>query len=141
MEMNVTEEQLRSIEVHAVRYTDVRHKSTRAGRLNRLHHRFLRADALQHRVRSDSLRQFLDSRHSLFSALGHNIRRAELAGKLLPRLVPAHGNDSLGPHLPAESTASKPDRAVAHDDYGHTWLDVSCIRREPACAQHVRRRE
>ena len=33
------------------------------------------------------------------TALGHDIRRTELAGELLPRLVTAHRNNPLGAHL------------------------------------------
>ncbi len=52
--------------------------------MDRLHHRFLRADALQHRVGTDAARQVLDAGHNFVAALGHDVRRAELTRKLLP---------------------------------------------------------
>ena len=67
----------------------------------------------------------------------HNVRGAELAGELLPRSVTAHGDDSLGAHLPGREHAQKADRAIADDDGGCSRLDVRCISREPAGAQYV----
>ena len=59
--------------------------------------------------------QLLDARHALVAALGHDVGRAELAGELLPRLVPAHRDDPLGAHLLGREHAKQTHRAVADD--------------------------
>ena len=52
--------------------------------MDRLHHRFLRPDALQDRVGTDALRQLLDAGDALVAARGHDVGRTELACELLP---------------------------------------------------------
>jgi hypothetical protein len=39
-------------------------------------------------------------RHALIAAFGEDVGRAELAGQLLPGLVPAHRDDLFGAQLP-----------------------------------------
>src|SRR5258705_1310806 len=99
MEIDVREEQPLAVELDSVRDANVAHGPTRAGGTDRLHHRLLGADALQHRVSTDAVRQLLDAGHALVAALGHDIGRAELAGELLPRLVTAHCDDTFSTHL------------------------------------------
>ena len=48
MQVHVREEQFRAIEPHAMRHADVADVAAGPGRVDRLHHRLLRADALQH---------------------------------------------------------------------------------------------
>ena len=115
VEVDVGEEQFLAIEFDPVRDADVAHVAARAGGADRLHHRLLRADALEHRVGADSLGQVLDAGHALVAALGHDVGRAEFAGELLPRLVTAHRDDPLGTHLLGGKHAEQADRAVTDD--------------------------
>src|SRR5947209_4147912 len=97
--MDVGVEQLLAVEADTVRHADVAHVTATASALDRLHHRLLRTDTLQHRVRADSIGQLLDSLHTLITAFSHDFRRAEFARELLPRLMAAHRNDPLSAHL------------------------------------------
>src|SRR2546422_10651755 len=99
VEVDVGEEQLLAVKLDPVRDPDVAHVAATASGLDRLHHRLLRTDALQHRVRTDSIGQLLDSLHAFITAFGHDVGRAEFASELLPRLVAAHRNDPPGAHL------------------------------------------
>src|SRR6266568_9528761 len=78
VEMNVGKEQLLTVQFDTVWNADVTYVATGARRTNRLHHGFLRAHAFQHRVSTDSVCQFLDATHSLFTSLGHDLGRTEL---------------------------------------------------------------
>src|SRR5712691_9250898 len=98
-----------------MRHTDVAHVPTRAGGTNRLHHRFLGADALQHRVGADSIGQLLDAGHSLVTSLCDDVGRAELARQFLPRLVTAHGDYPFSTHLLSGEYTEEPDGAVTYD--------------------------
>ena len=49
--------------------------------MDRVHHRLLRADALQHCVGTDAASQVLDAGHTFVAAFGHDVGRAELTGK------------------------------------------------------------
>src|SRR5258708_38301330 len=97
--MNVGEEQLLAVELDPMRAADVAHGAATPSGLDRLHHRLLRTDTLQHRVHTDSIGQFLDSLHAFITALGHDVTPAEFARELLPRLVAAHRTDPLSAHL------------------------------------------
>ena len=50
---------------------------------DRLHHRLLSADRLDHRVRAEAASEILDACHALVAALGDDLGGAELAGELL----------------------------------------------------------
>src|SRR5207245_8605566 len=102
--MDVGVEQLLAVEADTVRHADVAHVTATASALDRLHHRLLRTDTLQHRVRTDSIGQLLDSLHTFITALRHDIGRAEFSRELLPRFVTTHHNDPLGAHLDRKST-------------------------------------
>ena len=97
--MDVGVEQLLAVEADTVRHADVAHVTATASALDRLHHRLLRTDTLQHRVRTDSIGQLLDSLDAFITAFGHDASRAEFASELLPRLVAAHRNDPVSAHL------------------------------------------
>src|SRR5437899_3439329 len=71
VEVDVREEQLGTVELHAMRHADVADVAAGTRRADRLHHRLLRADALQDRVGSNAAGQFLDPRHALLAALRH----------------------------------------------------------------------
>ena len=83
MQPDVRVEQLLTIQRDTVWHADVSDASAGSGGVNRLHHRLLRADAFQHGICADALRQLLDARDAFVAALGDDIRRAELARKLL----------------------------------------------------------
>jgi hypothetical protein len=61
----------------------------------------------------------------------------ELAGQLLPRLVPAHRDDPLRAHLLRREDAEQADRPVADHDRRRPRLHVGRVGREPAGAEHV----
>src|SRR5581483_11302208 len=87
---DVPEEEVGAVERDAVRHADVADRAARPRRFDRLHHRLLRPDTLQHRIGADALRQLLDALDALVAALGHDVGRAELARERLTRRVPAH---------------------------------------------------
>src|SRR5437773_667306 len=97
--MNMPKEQIPAIELHSVRNADVTDGSARPRDSDRLRHRLLCADAFEHRIRPDALREFLDTRDAFLAALGHDVSRAELACEPLTRRMTAHGDDALGTHL------------------------------------------
>src|SRR5262245_29562632 len=106
--MDVREEQRLAVELHAVRYADVAHVPTRARGPDRLQHRLLRADALEHRVRADAAGQLLDTGHALVATIGDDVRGAEFTGELLPRLVRLIAMICAAPFCFAASTPSRP---------------------------------
>src|SRR5437867_3929824 len=79
VEVDVREEQLLPSDLDAMRNTDVAHVSARVGGPDRLHHRLLRADALQHGVGAESVGQLLDTGDARVTPLGDDVGRAELA--------------------------------------------------------------
>src|SRR5947209_18317408 len=134
MEMDVCIEQLLTVELDSVRHADVAHVPALASRTDRLHHRFLGADALQHRVGADSVGQLLDAGHSLVTALCDDVGRAELARQFLSCLVTAHGDDPLSTHLLRGEHTKKPDGTVTDDRDCHPRFSVGCGGGEPAGA-------
>src|SRR2546427_3336754 len=96
VQVDVAVEQLLAIEFDAVRDADVAHVAAGAGGTDRLHHRLLRADAVERGVSTDSLGQLFDAGNPFVTPLGHNIGRTKLAGDLLPRLVATHRAEPLG---------------------------------------------
>src|SRR4051794_36595077 len=75
---DVPEEEIRTIERDAVRDADVADRTARPGRLDRLHHRLLGPDTLQHGIGADAVRQLLDPLDTFGAALGDDVRGAEL---------------------------------------------------------------
>ncbi len=127
VKVDVSVEQLLAIKVDSVRDADVAHIAATASGLDRLHHRLLRTDTLQHRVRTDSVGQLLDAGDALVTALGHDIGRAKLPGEFLPRLVMAHGDDPFGTHLLRGEHTQQADGAVTDNRETNTlgrtvWL-------------------
>src|SRR2546426_7039648 len=137
VEVDVREEQFLPLELDAVRDADVGDVPALARRADRLLHRLLGADALQHRISTDSVGQILDASHALVAALGHDVGRAELAGELLPRLVTAHRDDSFGAHLLGGEYAEEADRPVSDDGDRHAGFYIRRLGGEPACAKDV----
>src|SRR6266496_1651907 len=137
VEVDVREEQFLPLELDAVRDADVGDVPAFARRADRLLHRLLGADALQHRISTDSVGQILDASHALVAALGHDVGRAELAGELLPRLVTAHRDDSFGAHLLGGEHTEEADRPVSDDGDRHAGFYIRRLGGEPACAEDV----
>src|SRR5205814_161612 len=115
-ETDVPEEEIRAVERDTVRHADVADRTARPGRLDRLHHRLLGPDTLQHRIGADTVRQLLDALDALVAALRHNVGRTEFARELLPRVVAAHRDDAFGTHLLRREDAEESDGTVAHDN-------------------------
>src|SRR5438105_9336892 len=113
--MDVREEQLLAIERDPVRDADVAHGPAGACGTDRLHHRLLGTDALEHRVGADPVGQLLDARYAVVTAFGHDVSGAEFKGEILTRFMTAHRYDALGDHLPRRENTEEPDRAVADD--------------------------
>src|SRR6185437_837523 len=99
MQMDMREEQLLAVERNPMRHTDVADIPTRTRGIDRLHHGFLRAHALQYRIGTDSLSQFLDARYAFIASFSDNVSSAEFTCESLARRVAAHRDDSFGPHL------------------------------------------
>src|SRR3954471_17844356 len=129
---DVPEEQVCAIEYDAMRDTDVADRSARSCGPDRLLHRLLSANALEDRISADTVRQLLDPLDTFVAALGDDVSGAELACKLLARLVTAHRDDPLRAHLLRREHAEESDRAVTHDDDRRAGLDVRGIGRKPA---------
>jgi hypothetical protein len=87
--MHVGEEQLRTIELDAMRDADVADVPTGTRRPDRLPNRLLGADALEHGVGADIVGQLHDARDAVVTALGDDVSRAELASEpLFPDELP-----------------------------------------------------
>jgi hypothetical protein len=115
-----------------VQNTDVRNISAGAGRVDRLHHRFLRADALQHRVSAEAFGQFLNARDAFVTAFGDDVGGPKLTGELLPRIVSAHRDNAPRSHLFGREHAKKADGSVADNNDGATGFYLGGIGGEPA---------
>ena len=109
--------------------------------LDRLHHRLLRANTLQNRVRTDSIGQLLDAGDAFIAALGHDVGRAELACELLPRLVTAHRDDPFRAHLLGGEHTEQADRAVTDHHDRLARLHVRRIGGKPARAHDIGERQ
>src|SRR6266699_4128224 len=107
VEVNVGEEQSLAVQLDLVRNADVGDVPTLASGADRLQHRFLRPNALKHRASTDSIGHVHDPGDALVAALSHDVGRAECAGELLPRGVPAHRDDPLCTHLPGREHAEE----------------------------------
>lgn len=106
MEMNVSIKELFSVEFDSVWDADVAHVATTASGLDRLHHRLLGADALQHRVRTDSVGELFNAGHALVTALRNGVSRTwNFAQPIQQSLGIRHTleTDSSITHSPRES--------------------------------------
>jgi hypothetical protein len=120
-----------------VRDSHIAYPPAWAGGLDRLRHRFLGTDALQHRVSTDAVGELLDAVDALVAAFGYDVSRAELASEPLPRFVAAHRDDPLGTFLLRREHTQETDRAITHDCNSHAGLHVRCVGGEPARAQDI----
>src|SRR5437899_10374863 len=141
VEVDVREEQLLPSDLDAMRNTDVAHVSARVGGPDRLHHRLLRADTLQHGVGAESVGQLLDTGDARVTPLGADVCRAELACEFLSGRVTAHRDDPPGAHLLRREDREKTHRAVADHQRRHARLDGRGVRVNPARAHDVRERQ
>jgi hypothetical protein len=139
MQSHVGVEQLLAIKADAVRYADEANSASGTRGANRLHHRFLRAHALEDGVSADTPGQVFDPGDALISALNDDVGGAELSSELLSRRVAAHDDDPFGAHLLRGEDAQETDRAVTDHRDSRAWLDVGRVRGKPPGAQHVRR--
>ena len=137
-----------------MRHADVAGRTARPGRFDRLHHRLLGPDTLQHRIGADTVRQLLDALDALVAALRHNVGRTKFARELLPRVVAAHRDDAFGTHLLRREHAEESHGTVTHDNNRRTGFSRSPHRRQTSrcpsrqtvracwgCGRHWARRE
>src|SRR5207253_3804602 len=76
---DVVEERLRRRrDLLVLRNTDAADRATRPGDAERRRHRQVMADALQHRVRAEAVRQLADALDRLLAAPADDVGRAEL---------------------------------------------------------------
>src|SRR5438552_2298535 len=113
--MNVGVEQLFTLEFNSVRDADISNRAARTCRTDRLRHRLSGANAFEHRVGTDSGGQFFNVSDALITAFSHDVVCTELAGELLPRLVPAHRDDPLRTHMLRRKHSEQTNRAVTDD--------------------------
>src|SRR5205807_9917251 len=105
------------IELHAVRNADISDGAAGARRLDGLHHGFLCADTLQHRIRADAFRELLHARYAFLSALGDDVGRTKFACELLSRFVTTHGDDALSTHVLRRQHTEKADGTITDDHH------------------------
>src|SRR5205823_11413719 len=107
----------------------------------RLHHRLLRADGLDDRVRAESVGQLLDPLDPVGAAFLDDVGCAELARQALPRLVAAHRDHPLGAELLRREHGEQSNGAVAddRDRLARAGLGGHCA--EPAGPEHIGGRE
>src|SRR5689334_5927126 len=84
VQMQVGKEQLCSIQFDSMRNANVAHEPTWTCRTDGLHHGFLRANALQYGISTDSIRQLFNPRNAIVTAFGYDVGRAELSREFLP---------------------------------------------------------
>ena len=76
----------------------------------------LGADRLDDRVSAEPIGEFLDRRYTGIASFGDDVSGAELDRELLPRLVPAHRDDSVGAELLGDQHGEQADGTVT--DHG-----------------------
>ena len=109
--------------------------------VDRLHHRFLRPNALKHGVSTNSIGHVHDPGDALVATLSHDVGCAEFACEFLPRGVPAYRDDPLRTHLPGGEYAEEADRAVTDDYDRRARLHVRRVGCEPAGPQNIGSRQ
>ena len=102
---------------------------TDAHACERLLHRLLGADGLQHAVRELAAEQFPNPLRAGLTALGDDVRRAEFHGKPLAVFVPRHRDDALRARSLGGQHPAQPDGSVADDRHRRAWRDAGTQRR------------
>jgi hypothetical protein len=92
-------EQVHPVQCDAVSDADEADVAAGARGVDGLHHRLLRADGLDHGVRAEPVREFVDGGHAGVAALLDDVGRTVLASQALARFVAAHGDDPLRAEL------------------------------------------
>jgi hypothetical protein len=131
-------EQLRGVQLDAVRHSDIADHGSRPRALQGLHHGFFGADAFEHGIRADVFRQRLDAGDALFAALGDDVGCAIFESEVLAAFVAAHRDDAVRAHLLGGQHAHKANRAVADNGDRRALLHAGGIGGVPAGAEHVR---
>ena len=131
MQMDVREEQLLAVERNTVRHADVTYVAARARGGDRLHHRLLGSDTLQHRIGADSVGQLLDARNTFIPSLSDNVGSTKFACELLARRVTAHRDDSLRTQLLRGEHAKQSDRTVTDHHNRGARFNIRSIGGEP----------
>jgi AraC-like DNA-binding protein len=126
------EEELLPWDLHIVEHADEPDVTACPRGANGLHHRLLRADGLDDRVRAEPAGELLDPCRALLAALGHDLGRAELPGEPLAGLVPAHRDDPIGAELIGGEHCEQPHGAVADDCHRLAWTGLG----HPAPREH-----
>ena len=79
-----------------MRNADAADRAAGASNADRGQCRLLGADAFEDGVCAETISQLAHSLDGLFTALAHNVRRAELSGERDAVVMPTHDNDPLG---------------------------------------------
>src|SRR5215203_2620276 len=131
------EEELLPRDLHVVEHADEPHVTACPRGADGLHHRLLRADGLDDRVRAEPVGELLDPCRALVAALGHDLGRAELPGEPLAGLVAAHRDDPLRAELIGGEHREQPHGAVADHRHRLAWSGLGSHGTKPAGAEHV----
>jgi hypothetical protein len=103
--------------------------------------RLVVADALEHRMCAEAVRQFTPALDRFVAALADDVGRAERLAQRDPIRVPAEQDDPLGAEPLRGDDAAESDSAVAYDSDGLAAADLRRARRVMAGAHHVREGE
>src|SRR5258708_39578597 len=120
-----------------MRNADVAHIASASRTPDRLTHRLLSANALEHRVSANTASQFHNASNTPITSLRHDVRRAKLTGDLLPRFMTTHCDDPLCTHLLCGEHSQETDRPVTDYHHGGALLYIRRIGREPARAHDI----
>jgi hypothetical protein len=141
MHVREAPEEIHSRDGNIVTDADEADVSARAGRVERLHHRLLCADSLDHGVRSEAVSERFDLGDTFVAAFFDYVGSAKLSCQALARLVSAHGDDPLSAELLRGEDRHQPHRAIANNGDGLLSTGFGGDGGEPARAEHVRRCE
>ena len=114
------------------------HVSDRASRscgANRLHHRFLPADAFQRRIRADALRHFLDACDAFLAAFADDVSSSELFGEFLrvSRLIAMIRSAPSALQIAPRGSRLLRRRLLPQS----TWLYIRRVGGEPAGSENI----
>ena len=137
MQVHAGAEQAVAVDRDIVRDADEADMTAGACRADGLVHGILRADRLDHTVRTEAVGEFLDATDAVFSAFLDDVGRPESTGERLPVGMAAHRDDALRPELPGGEDAAEPHRAVTDDGDGLARPDFCGDGGEPARAEDV----
>src|SRR5215208_5284632 len=141
VQVHMREEELLPRDLHVVEHAHEPDVTACPRGADGLHHRLLRADRLDDRVRPETVGELLDPFRALLAALGHDLGRAELPGEPLAGPVPAHRDDPLRAKLLGGEHREQPDGAVADDRHRLARTGLGRHGAKPAGAEHVGGRE